>query len=72
MEGNRKMQRFLRLEDVQHYTGLATSTLYELMDRGDFPRPIPITPRRVAWLESDVADWQKSKIAIAARTGEPA
>lgn len=66
------MQRFLRRQDVEYATGLPTSTLYELMDRGDFPRPIQITPRRVAWLESDVADWQKAKIAAASRHVEAA
>jgi len=66
------MQRFLRREDVEHITGLATATLYEQMARGDFPTPIRITPRRVAWLENDITDWQKAKIAAAARHEEVA
>ena len=45
------MQRFLRRKDVEQITGLPTSTLYDQMDRGDFPRPIKITANRVAWLE---------------------
>jgi prophage regulatory protein len=59
------MQRFLRREDVEHITGLPTSTIYELMSRGTFPKPIQITPRRVAWLESEIVDWQKACIAAA-------
>ena len=59
------MQRFLRREDVEHITGLPTSTIYELMDRGEFPRPIKITPRRVAWLENDLAEWQQGRIDAA-------
>jgi prophage regulatory protein len=71
-DGDRKIQRFLRREDVEYITGLATATLYEQMARGDFPRPIRITPRRVAWLESDITEWQKAKIAAAARHGQAA
>ncbi|WP_286201897.1 AlpA family phage regulatory protein [Ochrobactrum sp. SFR4] len=43
--------------------GLPTSTLYELMERGQFPRPIKISARTVAWLEDDVARWQQARIA---------
>ena len=41
------MQRFLRRRDVEQITGLPTSTLYDQMDRGEFPRPIKIT--RAVW-----------------------
>jgi len=58
-----RADRFLRRDQVQDLTGLSTSTLYEQMQRGDFPRPIRITPKRVAWLESDVTEWQEAKIA---------
>lgn len=57
------MQRFLRRSEVQSVCGLPTSTLYELMERGQFPRPIKISARTVAWLEDDVARWQQARIA---------
>jgi prophage regulatory protein len=59
--------RFLRREDVQHMTGLATSTIYEKMAAGTFPKPIRVTPRRVAWLEADVREWQRAILAAAGR-----
>ena len=57
------MQRFLRRTDVQDFTGLPVSTLYELMDRGEFPKPIKLSARTVAWLENEVIEWQKVRIA---------
>ena len=41
------MQKFLRRADVEAATGLPTSTLYELMGRGEFPKPLRLSPRRV-------------------------
>lgn len=61
------MQRFLRTEDVLHITGLPKATIYEEMSRGAFPLPIKVTPRRVAWLETDIEEWQKEKIAASVR-----
>jgi prophage regulatory protein len=65
--GSGNTGRFLRREQVQELTGLSTSTLYEQMQRGDFPRGFHITPRRVAWLETDVHRWMADKLAAAGR-----
>jgi prophage regulatory protein len=56
------MQRFLRRTDVQQICGLPTSTLYDLMDKGEFPKPIKLSARTVAWLEADIIEWQDRKI----------
>lgn len=59
------LRKFLRRPDVEAATGLPTATLYALMQRNKFPRPINITPGRVAWLESDVIAWQNARLADA-------
>ena len=59
------LQRFLRLEEVELVTGLAKSSIYEAMAKGRFPKPVRITPRRVGWLESEIAAWQEKAIATA-------
>lgn len=58
-----EVRKFLRRREVVSITGLPTSTLYEKIARGEFPRPVQISARRVAWLESEVAAWQQSIIA---------
>ncbi|MBZ9673441.1 helix-turn-helix transcriptional regulator [Mesorhizobium sp. ES1-3] len=58
-----RAKRFLRRSDVQDFTGLPTSTLYELMQKGEFPKPINLSPRTVGWIEDEVIAWQEAKIA---------
>jgi prophage regulatory protein len=47
---------------VQSKTTLSRSSLYAMIARGDFPAPIKITGRRVAWTETSVNDWIQSRI----------
>ena len=54
---------FIRQNEVCRITGLPRSTLYELMSRGAFPKPVPISPGRVGWIESEVRAWQLARIA---------
>ena len=49
--------RFMRRKEVQDKTGLGTSTIYALMDKGKFPRAVNLTDRCVAWIESEVDQW---------------
>jgi prophage regulatory protein len=58
-----QVQNFLRRPKVCEITGLKTSTLYEMMQAGAFPRPVRISKRLVVWPESDVAAWQSARIA---------
>ena len=50
-------ERHYRRPAVEEITGLSRSTIYDLMSRGDFPRPVKLTPRIVAWPESRIEDW---------------
>jgi prophage regulatory protein len=62
-------QKILRLKDVIERTGLARSTIYLYISRGQFPRPVNIGHRAVGWLEAEVEQWLASKIAGRASTG---
>jgi len=55
----------LRRKQVQARTGLARSTIYLHIKNGTFPRPVPLGPRAVGWLESDVSDWIAERVRIA-------
>ena len=50
-------ERHYRRPAVEELTGLSRSTLYALMDRGEFPRPVKLTDRIVAWPESRISEW---------------
>jgi prophage regulatory protein len=51
------MNRHLRRPAVEAATGLSRSSIYAMMDSGEFPRPIRIGRRAVAWPESAVLAW---------------
>lgn len=50
-------EHHLRRPAVEAVTGLSRSSIYAMMDAGDFPRPVRIGKRAVAWPESVVTAW---------------
>lgn len=60
-------RRFLRLPDVLQQIGLKRTQTYELIKRGQFPRPIPLCEngRAVGWNSDDVDAWIDSRIKAA-------
>lgn len=54
-------QRYIRRQEVESLTGLSRSTIYRMMDAGEFPRPIKLTRKAVAWPESAIAEWLASR-----------
>ena len=57
-----RTKQFLRRQEVVRVTGIPTSTMYELIARGDFPRPVRLTPRLVGWDAEEILRWQKGRI----------
>lgn len=47
----------LSIKHVCSRTSLSRSTVYRLARDGNFPRPVEITPGRMAWIESEIAEW---------------
>ncbi|MBT0958916.1 AlpA family transcriptional regulator [Alphaproteobacteria bacterium KMM 3653] len=62
-------EQHLRRPAVEAATGLSRSSLYAMMDTGDFPRPVRIGKRAVAWPESAVTAWLASR-PVANREGK--
>ncbi len=58
--------RFIRRKEVCHLTGMSASGIYDLMSRGLFPKSIKLPGgKSVAWLLSDIEEWQRQVIATA-------
>jgi prophage regulatory protein len=54
--------RFLRLPEVKQITGLPRSTIYDKMQRGEFPSSINLGGRTVAWISGEIQDWVAQRI----------
>lgn len=63
-----QLQPFLRLKQVKHLTGFSRSWIYDAIRRGDFPAPISIGARAVAWTEQSIANWQELRIEQSRKT----
>lgn len=59
--------RFMRLPEVVHTTGLSRSTLYDLISRQQFPAQISLGGKNVAWLASEIESWMNDRIAARAQ-----
>lgn len=55
-------QNLLRLPQVKARTGLSRSCIYEAITEGRFPRPVKITARASAWVESEIQKWIDERI----------
>lgn len=49
--------RLIRRKEVQQRTGLGASSIYALMQKDMFPKPVTLSIRRVAWIESEIEEW---------------
>jgi prophage regulatory protein len=56
---------FLRLPQVKAVTGLSKSTIYARIAEGTFPKQIPLGPRLVVWVESDIQNWIAEQVSAA-------
>lgn len=55
--------RLIRRKEVQLRTGLGASSIYALMKKNEFPKPVILSIRRVAWIESDIEKWILERIS---------
>ncbi len=55
------IDRILRCHDVLTATGLSRSTIYRMMESGEFPKPTKLGVRAIGWRESSVIDWIEAR-----------
>lgn len=56
------IMRVIKLKDVINTTGLSRSSIYAYMAKGEFPKPIQLGPRAVAWVEKEVQGWLQVRL----------
>ncbi|MCV0437566.1 MULTISPECIES: AlpA family phage regulatory protein [unclassified Hydrogenophaga] len=49
------------MRTVMKITGLGRSTIYRLMASHEFPNPVRLAPRAVAWRSADIESWSKTR-----------
>ena len=56
-------KKLIRISDVKGMTGISKSHIYLLASKGEFPKPIKLGERSVAWVKDEVEAWVASRIA---------
>jgi prophage regulatory protein len=55
--------KLIRLPEVSARTGRTRTRIYNDIEAGVFPTPVKIGDRAIAFVEAEVEDWIKAKIA---------
>jgi prophage regulatory protein len=64
-KGEASIKRTIRRQQLREMVPLADSTIYEMEQRGEFPRRFALSPRCVVWDLAEVEAW------LAARRSAP-
>lgn len=57
------MTKLIKLHETMAQSGLSRSQLYALAQKGAFPKPVKLSERSSAWVQSEVDDWIDARIA---------
>jgi len=55
-------ERFLRIQQVKEITGLSRSSIYSKIRNNQFPEPVKISERCIAFVSSEISNWISEKI----------
>ena len=54
-------ERLLMIPDVIARLTIGRTTLHELRTKGDFPKPVKISARRIGWRLADIETWEAAR-----------
>ncbi|WP_426209806.1 helix-turn-helix transcriptional regulator [Massilia sp. TWP1-3-3] len=54
--------RFIRMKEVLAICGKSRSSVYEAMQKGEFPRPVKLGGRSSGWVKSEIEQWAQARI----------
>lgn len=52
-----ELQRIIRRHGLRAMTNLSMATIYRLIKKGDFPRPLQLSAQAVGWDIHDITAW---------------
>lgn len=54
----------LRLPEVIKLVGLGRTSIYDMMAKGIFPRPVSLGRRAVGWVTADIRNWLQTRKTV--------
>jgi len=65
------IRRTIRRQQLRQMVPLADSTIYEMEQRGEFPRRFALSPRCIVWDLAEVENWLAARRASPIRQAQP-
>jgi prophage regulatory protein len=59
-----------RMNETCRQVALSRSTVYRLIDSGDFPQPIKLSKNSIGFLSSEVEAWKEQRISDSRKVKE--
>lgn len=53
---------FIDLKQVSNKTQYSRTTIYRLIQEGNFPKQVKLGPNRSVWVESEIEAWMADRI----------
>jgi len=54
----------MNLSQVAARLSISPSTVRRMIEKGNFPRPLQIAPRRIAWREDAIGQWIEQRQTV--------
>jgi prophage regulatory protein len=54
--------RLIRLPQVKQRTGYSRSSIYAKISLGEFPAPVNLGARAVAWIDTEIDEWISHRV----------
>jgi|AntDeeMinimDraft_4_1070355.scaffolds.fasta_scaffold00746_7 prophage regulatory protein len=64
------MSNLIRKKTVLQRCAMSNSTLYRMIESGDFPPPVQVSKRSVAWVEHEIDEWIQQRMEFSRVKGE--
>lgn len=61
-------EKFITKEEVAGRTAIHPRTLRNMVSLGQFPKPVKISPQRIAFVESEVDAWMADRMTEAGKS----
>ena len=58
---NTENSPFFTIQEVSEFLGISISTINRLIQKGEFPPKVKISPRRIVFMKREIDEWIKSK-----------
>jgi len=66
-QGGELVKRMVRRSELRQIVPLADTTIYEMEQRGEFPKRIALTSRCVVWDLAEVEAWVERRLSLSDR-----